>query len=113
MGDRVNFVFKDGLDKPVLVLYSHWGRTDRHVTLAAAINHAEPRWSDPSYCARMIISHLLSDDLMSETGFGLYADDGSTAYQEEHVIVDLQAMTVDVEGVQLPFSKYVGLLLEV
>jgi len=28
MGARINYVFKDSLTKPSVVLYSHWGETE-------------------------------------------------------------------------------------
>ena len=109
MGDRVNFVLKD--NDMAIVLYSHWGYTDRHTELADAVRHARPRWGDSSYCARMIISHLLKDDIDKEDGFGLYAMPMSQLPNytgDPCVVVDLVAQTVDVDGVQVPFSFYSG-----
>lgn len=73
MGSRVNFVFKDEVDTPRLVLYSHWGQETWKEDLAQALLHAKPRWNDSIYGTRMIVSHLIKDSLMSETGIGLFA----------------------------------------
>ena len=72
MGARINYIFKDGTEHSV-ALYSHWGETDWQESIAAAILHAKPRWSDSSYCTRMIISYLMQDQILDETGFGIYA----------------------------------------
>ena len=47
MGDRVNFVFVTDENQPAVVLYLHWGYTDRMETLQAALAHARPRWGMP------------------------------------------------------------------
>jgi len=40
MGARINFVFKDSEQGPVVVLYSHWGQTEWESDIAAALLHA-------------------------------------------------------------------------
>ena len=72
MGARINFVFDDGTES-LAVLYSHWGESNWQDDLAGAIFHAQIRKGDHSYFTRMVISHLIKDDLMRETGFGIYA----------------------------------------
>jgi hypothetical protein len=72
MGARINFVFDDGTES-LAVLYSHWGENTWQDDLAGAIFHAQIRRGDHSYFTRMVISHLIKDDLMRETGFGIYA----------------------------------------
>lgn len=107
MGDRVNFVFKTEDNKPAVVMYLHWGYTDRHETLKAALAHARPRWGDESYCTRMIMSHILKDELLNETGYGIYAatpEEIATGYFYTHdaVVVDLTKKEVD----GTPFEEY-------
>ena len=72
MGARINFVFDDGTES-LAVLYSHWGEDTWRDDLAGAIDHAEPRKGDHSYFTRMVISYLIKDDILRETGFGIYA----------------------------------------
>jgi len=72
MGARVHFVFNDGTDSAV-ALYSHWGADSWTYDLAEAIRHAEPRKGDTSYFTRMVISHLIKDSILDETGYGIYA----------------------------------------
>jgi hypothetical protein len=74
MGARVNFVFKTELDKPNIVLYSHWGETTWRFDLAMAIERANPRlkMGDVPYATRIMISSLIGNDWESETGYGIY-----------------------------------------
>ena len=72
MGARINFVFDDGTES-LAVLYSHWGEDTWRDDLAGALEHAQVRKGDHSYFTRMVISHLIKDDILRETGFGIYA----------------------------------------
>ena len=72
MGARINFVFDDGTDS-LVNLYSHWGESDWENDLIAALVHAQKRKGDYSYFTRMVISHLIKDYVLDETGFGIYA----------------------------------------
>ena len=97
MGARVHFVFNDGTDSAV-VLYSHWGADTWEHDLAEAIKYAEPRKGDTSYFTRMVISYLIKDELMSETGFGIYAMHPKQALAtmfDETVEIDLVKETVN------------------
>jgi hypothetical protein len=101
MGARINFVFKDETDSSV-VLYSHWGQTEWQSDLAMALQHSKPRWFDSSYGTRMIISYLIQDAVLDETGFGIYAINniGSMDLGEQTVIVDFVNKTVtDIHSV--------------
>jgi hypothetical protein len=72
MGARINFVFDDGTDS-LAVLYSHCGEYSWQDDLAAALDHAKLRHGDYSYFTRMVISHLIQNDILAETGFGIFA----------------------------------------
>jgi len=72
MGARINFVFDDGTDS-LVNLYSHWGESNWENDLIDALVHAQPRKGDYSYFTRMVISHLMKDQMLDETGFGIYA----------------------------------------
>ena len=115
MGDRVNFVFRAEEDAPALALSSHWGYTSRYTDLAAAIEHAKPRWGDYDYCARMIISHLIKDQIDSELHDGLFATTmeeiySGTKFTDDYVLVDLKQQVVFVDGVEIPFSTFIQLI---
>ena len=94
MGARINFVFKDDLNSAV-VLYSHWGETEWRRDLAMALQHSKPRWTDSSYATRMMISYLMQDSILEETGFGIFSISGPNYdLGDTTVIVDLINQTV-------------------
>ena len=108
MGARINFVFQDSEQGPRVVLYSHWGETEWQRDLAMALQHAKPRLNDSSYGTRMIISYLIQDSILDETGFGIYAIDGDGLdLGEKTVLVDFINKTV-TDNVSVPFDKFVA-----
>ena len=111
MGARINFVFKDSEDGPSVVLYSHWGQTYWQPEIAYALRHAKARWQDSSYGTRMMISHLIQDNILDEHGFGIYAINGNNYdLGEQTVIVDFTNQTVtDIHPVKIePFINAYG-----
>ena len=91
MGARVNFVFDDG-SEAVTVLYSHWGADTWEDDLVGALFHAQPRKGDYSYFTRMIISFLIQEEVLEETGYGIYAikrDEISSLLFDKVVVLDL------------------------
>ena len=108
MGARINFVFKDSEDGPSVVLYSHWGQDSWQTDIAAALEHSKPRWGDSSYGTRMMISHLIKDSILDETGFGLYAING-TNYDlgEQTVIIDFINHTV-TDNIPVNWDKFIA-----
>jgi hypothetical protein len=109
MGARINFVFKDSEEGPMVVLYSHWGQTEWETDIAGALQHSRPRWSDSSYATRMMISYLMQDSILEETGFGIYAisNDGSLDLGEQTVLIDFTTNTV-TDNVSVNFDKFVA-----
>jgi hypothetical protein len=112
MGARINFVFKDSepaVGEPAawVVLYSHWGETTWQYDIANAINHAAIRIgiSDHSYSTRMMISYLMSESILDEYGYGIYAitNSGSIDLYHETVVIDLVNKTVD----GTPFTEFI------
>jgi len=103
MGARINFVFKDsepaiGEPSSSVVLYSHWGQDSWHTDIAAALAHAKPRWNDSSYGTRMMISYLIQDSVLEETGFGIYSINGNNYdLGEQTVVIDFVNKTVTDE----------------
>lgn len=108
MGARINYVFKDSEQGPLVVLYSHWGETEWQRDIAMALQHAKPRWTDSSYATRMMISYLIQDSVLEETGFGIYAisQDG---YElgETTVLIDFTTNTV-TDNISVNFDKFVA-----
>ncbi len=90
MGARINFVFKDVEDEAHVVLYSHWGETEWQRDIAMALEHSKPRWTDDTYATRMMISYLIQDSVLEETGFGIYAITGTNfELGDTTVVVDI------------------------
>lgn len=107
MGARINFVFKDGTDTSV-VLYSHWGQDGWEHDIAGALEHSKPRWSDSSYGTRMMISYLIKDSILDETGFGIYSINniGSMDLGEQTVVIDFVNKTV-TDNVPVQWDAFV------
>jgi hypothetical protein len=102
MGARINYVFKDVETQPAVVLYSHWGETEWQRDLAMALAHAKPRWFDQSYATRMMISYLMQDSILEETGFGIYAIKGTNfELGETTVVIDINKETIYEAGKDL------------
>jgi hypothetical protein len=109
MGARINFVFKDVEGEPSVVLYSHWGETEWRRDIAMALEHSKPRWNDIAYFNRMMISYLMQDSTLDETGFGIYALNG-TDYDlgDTTVIVDLDNNTIiDEQGNAVDWDVFI------
>ena len=106
MGARINYVFKDGTDTSV-VLYSHWGQYEWQTDIAGALQHAKPRWGDSQYGTRMMISYLIKDSLMDETGFGIYSiAEGSYDLGDQTVVIDFVNKTV-TDNVSVNWDNFV------
>ena len=110
MGDRIVYTIKQDKDLSIN-LYSHWGGYDRFEALANAIKAAEPRWSDTSYAARIIVSQLIGDQWAEETGFGLFASSGNGGfYGGDHpdIVINLVNKTVEDETGIHTFEQFVN-----
>jgi len=105
IGDRANFGFKQ-TDGNTIFLYSHWGGEGMMNTLAEALYHAKPRWSDCHYGARMAISHIIGNDWKDELGFGISVNQ---LCDNEHSVpvVDFKTQTVSLYDASwdIPFTQ--------
>lgn len=101
MGARVNYIFDDGADS-LVVLYSHWGASSINADLEAAFAHAAPRKGDYTYWTRMVISYLIQEQLLDETGFGIFAisrsEMNSLDNWGDNVIISCETASHDYEG---------------
>lgn len=109
MGDRIVYVIRQDKDLS-LNLYSHWGGYDRFVSLAKALRAAEPRWTDTSYAARIIVSQLIGTDWAEETGFGLWASNEHGLYGGDHpdIVINLVDKTVTDETGTHSFEQFIS-----
>ena len=113
MGARINFVFVESepaLGEPSahVVLYSHWGQTEWQQDIAMALEHSRARWNDSSYFTRMMISYLIQDSVLDETGFGIYAING-TNYDlgEQTVVIDIANKTV-IDNLPVDWDAFIN-----
>lgn len=108
MGARCNFIFKQSEDQAV-ALYSHWGEYSMYRDLAAALQHAMPRKGDDSYYIRMAISYLIQDNVMDETGYGIYAcNPNDLGFMDHPVIIDLVNGTVQDDTGRHTISDFIN-----
>lgn len=109
MGDRVVYTIKQDKDLSIN-LYSHWGGYDRFTSLAKAIEAARPRWTDTSYCTRIIVSQLIGNDWADELGFGLWASSEHGLYGGDHpdIVIDLVNKTVIDETGTHSFDSFIN-----
>ena len=115
MGARIHFVFKTELDKPNIVLYSHWGEDSWREDLANALLFATKRinMGDTSYALRNIIDQLTKEGRDSETGFGIYLANDGESYFDTHVEIDLTTQMVCDEGNWHSFDSFIEYQQEV
>lgn len=73
MGDRANVYIHEG-DEPGVYLYSHWGGTElpKLIWEALKTDRAQNRADDAPYLARILFEEMISEDLGSETGYGIW-----------------------------------------
>lgn len=102
MGDRANVEVRYNIGsskedetpkQQSVFFYTHWAGTPLPETLRDALKRGEPRWSDPSYLARIIFSEMIAEeDVRGETGYGIapYVGDGD----DRVLIVDTDAQTI-------------------
>ena len=95
MGDRRNIKIIEN-EGGTLYLYSHWGGSELHENLQAALSAGKNRWDDEPYLSRIILSYVVGDSWKEETGWGL------STYRTDHDYPDLEvnmkAQTVSVGG---------------
>jgi len=104
MGARTNFELKD--HKGSVWLYSHWGGDNKSTDFARALSHAEPRWSDTPYAIRMVISYLIKDNLLGDTGYGITSyESGEESY--DPLSADFVSNTVSYEQEVFTFEEFV------
>jgi hypothetical protein len=109
MGARINYIFDDGTDA-LTILYSHYGAYTWQEDLADALSHAKVRQGDDAYFTRMVISHLMRDAILTESGFGIYAINREelkdTSKFDAMVILDLvNNVFITEDGQATPFYQ--------
>lgn len=96
MGDRAVVGFRTHADAPTLYLYSHWGGATVLTDLAEALYAARDRWGDPTYATRICVSHIIGDQWIRETGYGLSIDVYSVPDTEHVYVVDWAEQVLEI-----------------
>jgi hypothetical protein len=111
MGARCTFVFKQSEDQAV-ALYSHYGEYSMYQDLAAALQHAMPRieMADIPYATRMAISYLIQDNILDETGFGIFAINSpdNTSGFDHPILIDLTNNTIIDDTGSHPIDEFIS-----
>ena len=108
MGARTVWKFRTGEDTAIH-LYAHWGGSDKLRATAEAIARAKSRWSDETYATRIMISTIIGDDWLSETGYGIWAGWLDEEYFEEEydpVTIDPTNQTVSYGAFVMPYEDF-------
>lgn len=98
MGARTTWEIKSN-NEASIYLYSHWGGDSKLEDTKNAIEMARPRWDDPTYCARIIISQLIGYQWDEEAGFGIEANlPDSLPFEEQFApcVIDTTLNTVQI-----------------
>lgn len=104
MGARTNFELKD--ENGSVWLYSHWGGDDKSSDFASALEHARPRWGDTPYAIRMVISYLIKDNILSDTGYGITSyQSGEESY--DPLSADFVSKVVEYEQETFTFDEFI------
>jgi hypothetical protein len=104
-------------DGHTIWLYQHWVPEKLLASYAKALEAARPRWNDPAYGTRILISQIIGSNWDSEYGFGISVD---RTYLADHkaVLIDMTNQTVSILDqntpnknakplVTFPFDKFV------
>lgn len=108
MGARINFVFKAYSNEQAHVtLYSHWGASNWRDDLAVALDKARPRWEDPSYGVRIVVSQLIGKDWDSQLGYGLFTSVDGEDLGDFTITIDFTNQTINDTGNEHSFNAFV------
>jgi hypothetical protein len=108
MGDRRQVIL-DYSDSGKIYLYSHWHGSDLLELTANALKQAKPRWSDVTYCARIIITSIIHEtgQCCKETGWGIapYHQDS----EHEDIVIHLDSQQVSIGSKTLTFNSFLAI----
>jgi len=105
MGDRSNIkvIFEN---EKTVGFYTHWGGSELQNTLKDALIRGQDRWDDSSYLARIIFSEMIREDVLGETGFGIYPDGMNHEEEHETIYVNVPKKTVSIGQHTKTFEEF-------
>ena len=111
MGDRRHVVLT--YDDKVrgaqeIYLYSHWNGSELPKLVANALIKAKGRWSDETYCARIIVTSVVHqcDACEQETSWGLAPYFMDSEYNSD-VVVFLTKQMIKLGEITLSYEDYI------
>lgn len=108
MGDRRQVIIKER-DEADIYIYVHWHGYNLPDIVKEAVTNAKPRWSDTSYCRR-IIMHTIFDavtDPESDCGCGVSTHELDTEYPGQDVVIDLDKRHITVGSICMLFENFI------
>lgn len=102
MGDRRQVVISRGNEK--VYLYTHWDGYELPEIVRAALGRGANRWDDAPYLTRIIFCEMVKDDVMSETGAGIWSSSMDSEYDD--IFINLDEQTVKIGDVTKSISDY-------
>ena len=108
MGARTTWEIRTN-SHSAIYLYSHWGGESKWADTVSALQSAQPRWSDPTYGARIFISQIIGKDWDLETNFGIAAGDvGAVPFEESYfpMVIDFPSNTISAGAYFYTFAEF-------
>ena len=112
MGDRAHIVVKG--DGSKVFLYTHWEGSNIADVVKAALKRVPGRWQDVAYLTRAMFCQFfdgipedrLSNELLSETGFGIASRPCEDTSRD--IVVDVDKQTVKLpRKTAVSFAEFV------
>jgi hypothetical protein len=72
-----------------------------------ALDKARPRWTDPSYAIRIVVSQLIGDQWNKETGYGLFTSVDGDDLGDFTVVLDFSNQTINDTGNEHSFGAFI------
>jgi len=102
MGDRRQAVISSNGGK--VYLYTHWNGFELPEIVRAALVRGKNRWDDAPYLTRIILCEMVKDDVMGETGAGIWSKNMDSEYDD--IFINLDEQTVKIGDVTKSISDY-------
>jgi len=102
MGDRRQAVISSSGGK--VYLYTHWSGYELPEIVRAALVRGKGRWNDAPYLTRIIFCEMIKDDVMGETGAGIWSANMDSEYDD--IYINLDDQTVKIGGVTKSIVDY-------
>jgi hypothetical protein len=100
MGDRGVIAITTEPHTPALQITTHWGGADIADAAEFALRHAQPRWTDPTYCPRILVQAALQHlgaDIHNPLEHGL-AIGGACETNRPVIVIDIPNQRVAILG---------------